>query len=208
MDIDALWRGPGNDEDSTTSVSDAEQRPASAGQLQRASGSLSRRRSHLTRRASLTGFSGKEQPSPGSLKRTTQSRRSSFMPLVSRRSSGEDFKTFAAQAAAEEMAERLAEKPVNRTLVLPTGTSPYSEKAWLEPDIKTIRRDYVANGIIFPKYAEGLKSYYAKDWAQAKQCFEFVLTQRDDGPSRYFLKKMEEHDNQVPRSFIGYSVER
>jgi menaquinone-dependent protoporphyrinogen IX oxidase len=93
-------------------------------------------------------------------------------------------------------------------LILPNGTQQYTDKAWHEPDIKKIRRVYVSNGIIFPKYQEGLKAYYAKDWEHAKKCFEFVLSQRVDGPSLHFLKLMEEHDGKCPRNFNGYTVER
>ena len=93
-------------------------------------------------------------------------------------------------------------------LILPNGTQQYTDKAWHEPDIKKIRRVYVSNGIIFPKYQEGLKAYYAKDWEHAKKCFEFVLSQRVDGPSLHFLKLMEEHDGKCPRNFNGYTIER
>jgi hypothetical protein len=93
-------------------------------------------------------------------------------------------------------------------LILPNGTQQYTDKAWCEPDIKKIRREYVSNGIIFPKYQEGLKAYYAKDWEHAKKCFEFVLSQRPDGPSLHFLKMIEEYDGRCPRNFCGYTVER
>ncbi|KAL7549011.1 hypothetical protein ACHAWF_012278 [Thalassiosira exigua] len=44
-------------------------------------------------------------------------------------------------------------------LVLPTGVCHQcEEKAWLDPDIKAIRKAYVSNGIIFPKFTEGLNA--------------------------------------------------
>ncbi len=101
-------------------------------------------------------------------------------------------------------------KPVEkseRELVLPTGSRKYSDRAWLDPDIRKIRRDFVSNAIIFPKFQEGLNSYFAKDWGNAKKCFELVLTQREDGPSIYYLERMAEHDGVPPRDFIGYSLE-
>ena len=93
-------------------------------------------------------------------------------------------------------------------LVLPTGERHYNDKAWLEPDIRKIRRDFVSNGIIIPKFQEGLNSYFAKDWSNAKKCFELVLTEREDGPSMYFLNRMTEHNGVPPRDFLGYSLEK
>ena len=98
---------------------------------------------------------------------------------------------------------------VSKKLVLPEGVCHYSERAWLDPDIRKIRHSYVSNGIFFPKYEEGLKAYCLKDWTHAKQCFELVLSQREDGPSRHFLRKIAEHNGVPPRNFVhGYTMER
>jgi hypothetical protein len=113
-------------------------------------------------------------------------------------------RTLQTAVTAEEKAAERQEKE----LILPTGPRHYNDRAWLEPDIKKIRRDFVSNGIIFPKFQEGLNSYFAKDWSNAKKCFELVLTQRDDGPSLYFLERMAENDGVPPRNFMGYSVEQ
>lgn len=186
VDIEALWRSPmmTEDDNSTNSNCDAE-------------------------------------PSLSSLKRmSTRARRSSSIiardiPIVTstrslhRRASFTDVQNAASAQAAAVLAaaDELTDKP-SRTLVLPSSVRHYNERAWLEPDIKKIRHAYVANGIIFPKYQEGLKSFYSKDWEHAKKCFEFVLAQRDDGPSRYFLDRIAEHDGVPPRNFIGYTIER
>lgn len=95
-----------------------------------------------------------------------------------------------------------------KRLVLPEGACHYDSRAWLDPDIKKIRHNYVSDGIFFPKYKEGLKSYCSNDWTRAKECFELVLAQRDDGPSRYFLGKIAEHGCVPPGSFVGYTMER
>jgi len=145
-----------------------------------AAGSLKRRQSIIVRRSSMSG---------------TRSSERSARAL------------FAAAAAAAD-AKASLEKPTEKELVLPTGARDYSERAWLEPDIRNIRRDFVSNGIIFPKFQEGLNSYFAKDWSNAKKCFELVLTQREDGPSMYFLEQMAEHNGIPPRDFVGYSLER
>lgn len=92
-----------------------------------------------------------------------------------------------------------------RILKLPTGTKRYSDRVWLEHDMKKIRHRYVANGLFFSKFGEGLRSYYSQDWGHAKSCFDLVLIQvENDGPSRYFLKCMDKHNGVPPRDFIGY----
>ena len=129
-------------------------------------------------------------------------------PTVSRRASYSLPKSFEKSSQAVLAAEAKNVDKSDRELVLPNGLRHYSERAWLEPDIRNIRRDFVSNGIIFPKFQDGLKSYFAKDWSNAKKCFELVLTQREDGPSLYFLELMAEHDGVPPRDFIGYSLEK
>ena len=91
---------------------------------------------------------------------------------------------------------------------LPNSIHHYDQKCWLAPDIKKIRCEYVSSGVIFPKYQEGLKAFYAKNWEHAKNCFELVLSQRGDGPSLYFLKLIAEQGGVPPKKFIGYNVER
>ena len=93
-----------------------------------------------------------------------------------------------------------------KKLVLPRGTRKYSDRCWLEKDIKTIRRDIVSSGVFFPKFDQGLKSYYNKDWEHAKQCFELILSSREDGPTIYFMEQMEKHDFIPPKDFDGYRV--
>ena len=94
-----------------------------------------------------------------------------------------------------------------RELDLPTGPSEYNEKCWLSKDIKRIRRSYVTNGVVFPMFESGLIAFYGSQWDHAKQCFEHVLSQMEDGPSRYYLKKIEENDGVPPPDFIGYGLE-
>ena len=211
MDIDALWRTPAGDDDIHSANSDnqfEQQRWAiSSGNVTGGSSSAKKRSSIRARRASLTSLD-----IPASISKS--SRRLSTIPKEAKSSNDinttrsvrvtpqiNDAMEKALRAAA---AEEKAEKPPT-TLVLPTGVQAYSDRVWLEPDIKKIRRDY-QEGLMFPKYAEGLKSYYAKDWEQAKKCFEFVLTKKDDGPSRYFLRLMAEYDGVPPRNFLPYTI--
>ena len=198
MDIDALWRAPADDDNNSTTNSnnEIEMRRTLGGPGSNVS---SKRSSLQQRRASFTSLAD----IPTSLNRSSR-RGSSFIPN-DKKSSKEMREVMQAAAAA---ADDKVDRPVlSKTLVLPTGVHRYTDRDWLEPDIKKIRRDY-QEGLIFPKFQEGLKSYYAKDWERAKACFEFVLTQREDGPSKYFLGLMAEHGGIPPRNFLGYSVVR
>lgn len=207
MDIEALRRpaaNPNDDDGSTSSVSERIG-PGAAPSLTRRSSTLNNvmQRPTLLRRAS---FTARELPNnnSGSIISRGSIRRSSAAVPNTASTELENSALRAIKAAVTEEGEKSANAP--EELVLPTGVHNYTERSWLEPDIKAIRRDYVANGIIFPKYQEGLKAYYSKDWAQAKQCFDLVVSTRDDGPSRYFLGLMEQHDGVAPRNFIGYGV--
>eukprot|EP00550_Attheya_septentrionalis_P001799 CAMPEP_0198283324 /NCGR_PEP_ID=MMETSP1449-20131203/2958_1 /TAXON_ID=420275 /ORGANISM="Attheya septentrionalis, Strain CCMP2084" /LENGTH=1153 /DNA_ID=CAMNT_0043979907 /DNA_START=204 /DNA_END=3665 /DNA_ORIENTATION=+ len=95
-------------------------------------------------------------------------------------------------------------KPHRRELVLPTGPQMYSQKVWLTDDMRKIRNKY-SDGLFFQNYKSGLNSFYSRDWDHAKQCFESQLNERfEDGPSRYFLEKIQEHNGIPPRNFTGY----
>ena len=198
MDIDALWRTPAADDDnSTTNDSDIDPRLSGATSGV-ASGTM--RKPGLLRRAS---FNLREMPNSLAPNGGSQRRAS----LLGTREAQGTSSSLERAARAALMADENDEKPAKQ-LRLPTDIHHYHEKDWLEADIKKIRHGYVANGVIFPKYKEGMKSYFAKDWERAKKCFEVVLTQRDDGPSKYFLERMAEHDGVPPRNFMGYTIER
>ncbi len=185
MDIDALWKVPPTNEDdgnSTTSNSDAETRKSFKKSVKRRS---SIRRITLNQSSNDFGASSVQKPR-------------------SRRSSSSAASTF---RDIEHILDDI-ETPETRkkVLVLPSGVSKYSDKSWSEPDIKAIRQDLVTKGVLFPKFDDGLKSYIAKDWEHAKKCFETVLSQTDDGPSRYFLQCIEKHGGKPPRDFVGYKI--
>jgi class 3 adenylate cyclase len=95
----------------------------------------------------------------------------------------------------------------SKELILPIGPCEYNDRCWLAPDIKAIRRTYVSNGIAYPMFESGLIAFYGSQWEHAKHCFQTVLAQMDDGPSRYFIKMIDEHDGIPPPDFIGYGVD-
>jgi len=88
-------------------------------------------------------------------------------------------------------------------LVLPRGPAFYNKNAWLSPEMKRMREKYV-QGLFFQNYAKGLKAFYNKDWDTAKQCFQTVLNESDDGPSRHFLKRIKECNGEPPKDFVPY----
>jgi class 3 adenylate cyclase len=90
-------------------------------------------------------------------------------------------------------------------LVLPTGPALYSHNVWQSPDMKRMRDKYV-QGLFFQKFHDGLQAYYSKDWESAKVCFQLVLDNCDDGPSKYFLNQMLVHKGVPPRDFRGYGI--
>jgi len=208
MDIEALWTPSETDDDaSMSSTSDTHYPSQRQSRNTYAGGKATvRRGSSVTRRASsyissdLPGFMASTPP--------TIHRRPSFMPgMLSGKDSGRSEMKSDIERAVEALSQEQSYKPP-KDLVLPNGVQHYDERVWLDSDIKRIRLAYVSSGIIFPKYKEGLAAYFAKDWQHAKQCFEFVLVQRDDGPSRLFLKRIAEHDGIPPRDFIGYTIEQ
>lgn len=90
-------------------------------------------------------------------------------------------------------------------LVLPSGPTLYNANVWLSDDMRKIR-ELFSDGLFFQKFNSGLQSYYARDWEHAKQCFQTILERFDDGPSRYFLKCIEENNGTPPRNFLGYGT--
>lgn len=92
-------------------------------------------------------------------------------------------------------------------LELPTGICEYDENCWFSSDIRRIRRSYVSNMIALPMFESGLIAFYESKWYHARQCFERVLTSTDDGPSKYFLKVINDHDGVPPPGFSEYGIE-
>merc|ERR1712146_400602 len=90
-------------------------------------------------------------------------------------------------------------------LVLPTGPALYSHNVWQSPDMKKIRDRYV-QGLFFQKYNTGLQAYYNKDWSAARSCFQSILENFDDGPSKYFLTQIKQNNGIPPKDFREYGI--
>jgi class 3 adenylate cyclase len=91
-------------------------------------------------------------------------------------------------------------------LVLPTGPAFYNASVWTNDDMRKMRQRYT-DGLFFHNFNAGLQSFYSKDWDHAKQSFITILDRFEDGPSRYFLNKIEKHNGKPPRGFCGYGIE-
>ena len=69
--------------------------------------------------------------------------------------------------------------------------------------MKRMREKYV-QGLFFQKYQTGLQAFYSRDWETAKQCFQIVLDELDDGPSRHFMDQIKKHNDIPPKDFLPY----
>lgn len=90
-------------------------------------------------------------------------------------------------------------------LVLPSGPALYSHNVWQSPDMKRIRDKFV-QGLFFQKFQSGLQAFYNKDWDMAQQCFQTLQDNFDDGPSRYFLDQIKQHNGVPPKNFLEYGL--
>ena len=88
-------------------------------------------------------------------------------------------------------------------LVLPSGPALYSHNVWQTPDMKRIRAKF-NQGLFFQKYNSGLQAFYSKDWQTAQECFQTILDNYDDGPSKYFMKIIKSNNGEPPRDFVAY----
>lgn len=94
---------------------------------------------------------------------------------------------------------------VAQELVLPTGPALYNANVWLSDDMRRIRQLY-SDGLFFQQFNSGFLAYYSKDWKTAAEKFQTVLERFDDGPSRYFLKCINDHNGVPPRNFKPYGI--
>jgi len=88
-------------------------------------------------------------------------------------------------------------------LVLPTGLIPYCINDWKTDDMIKIRSQY-DDGLTFKSFQAGLQSFYNRDWVHAKRMFQSILVRFEDGPSRYYVNIIEDHDGVPPRDFTPY----
>ena len=89
-------------------------------------------------------------------------------------------------------------------LKLPTEPTTYDQSVWRnDRELVAIWKKY-ADGSFYQDFSNGLESYFLPDWKDARQCFQNILEHSEDGPSRYFLNKIEESNGIPPRNFTGY----
>jgi class 3 adenylate cyclase len=92
-------------------------------------------------------------------------------------------------------------------LVLPSGPALYSQNIWQTPDMKRIRDKFV-KGLFFEKFNAGLRAFYKKEWRTAQECFQTILENYDDGPSKYFMGQIKKNKGTPPKDFVGYGIAR
>lgn len=112
----------------------------------------------------------------------------------------------------ESMLEFSSEFPNNNRVALystdlpkPNTTLMYRESLWQNEVIKRMRSKFERSSF-FLTYKKGLAKYYERDWNYARDCFSTILETIDDGPSKYFLKKIDEHNGVPPPDFVGYNT--
>ena len=89
-------------------------------------------------------------------------------------------------------------------LTLPSQPIIYKQSLWNTVEMKQIRKRFVGSNF-FDTFSRGLEAYFTGRWKDARTHFEFTRDRFDDGPSIYFLKKMDETDNVLPRGFKGWN---
>jgi hypothetical protein len=89
-------------------------------------------------------------------------------------------------------------------LTLPSKPIIYKQSLWNTVEMKQIRERFVGSNF-FDTFSRGLEAYFTGRWKDARTHFEFTRDRFDDGPSKYFLKKMDETDNVLPRGFKGWN---
>lgn len=198
MDIDALWRPAPKPAAKTPMTVAADDNVSETGSQNSQKGS----RREILRAPSVTAL----------LKKPALQRRRSVQRIKSGEKkddalSSDEFLT-GDEAAAAAVAARIPDTTEETTfsppeLELPTGPALYNANVWLSEDMRKIRQLY-SDGLFFQQFNSGFLAYYARDWEHAKQCFQTILERFDDGPSKYFLNKIEESNGVPPRDFKGY----
>eukprot|EP00594_Rhizosolenia_setigera_P003692 CAMPEP_0178951726 /NCGR_PEP_ID=MMETSP0789-20121207/7392_1 /TAXON_ID=3005 /ORGANISM="Rhizosolenia setigera, Strain CCMP 1694" /LENGTH=760 /DNA_ID=CAMNT_0020632643 /DNA_START=606 /DNA_END=2888 /DNA_ORIENTATION=+ len=195
MDIDALWAFP------TKSNSGLGESDGSTHGARRPSSSSSMFSKRSSRRSSVIGVVQKAL-------------------LSSSLSTGADNETLDDVSVTpsikginiESMPEFSSEFPNNNRVALystdlpkPNTTLMYRESLWQNDVIKRLRKKFERSSF-FLTYKKGLAKYYERDWNYARDCFSTILETIDDGPSKYFLKKIDEHNGVPPPDFVGYNT--
>lgn len=95
--------------------------------------------------------------------------------------------------------EAVPKQEAQRKLDIPEGNMVYTASIWHFEEIRTIRKRFTPQ--FFQKFNTGYQQYISGKWADAKESFEFMEKHYDDGPSKFFLEKMEESDYKTPINF-------
>lgn len=93
-------------------------------------------------------------------------------------------------------------------LDIPHGFVTYKESDWQTSDMLAMRKKYVDPSFPFYElYSSGLEAFYNANWAKARRDFLTILNRFEDGPSRYFLKKIEANNCCPPTKFHKFNID-
>jgi hypothetical protein len=192
IDVDALWDDAQNDDvdkDSLSESDDSVELTSSKRNISRRSfGSSTRNSSDGTRTGSLSSRGENQNITAAIAAAAVKALRNGPISDNTKATGNRDYDTQDSKKSKK-----------NPELVLPTGPALYSENIWLQADMRRIRRRYTTD--MFSTFNSGLQKYYAKDWNEAKLCFEAILDRFEDGPSNYFLDEMKKYDGVPPPDF-------
>ena len=89
-------------------------------------------------------------------------------------------------------------------LEIPTGFVTYKESDWQTEDMLEMRKKY-ADFPFLKWYSIALEAFYNQNWSLASRHFLMILDRFEDGPSRYFMKKIEANNHVPPKNFRNFN---
>jgi len=96
--------------------------------------------------------------------------------------------------------------PTIDDVILPTSRFLFSLKNDFTTNEMRCMVEKYSDGLFYQTFQTGLNSFYSRDWDRAKQSFESILDRIDDGPSKYYLKRISATNGVPPRCFKHYNT--
>lgn len=112
-------------------------------------------------------------------------------------------------SAEKKEAEDIEEARVAKAKATPTvSLPPYTQQVWTE-DSDVVELRHKINEAFRATWENGIIAYIKGDWAAAKEIFTDTLKQskNKDGPSKFLLDVMKEHDFVAGKDWPGYREE-
>ena len=103
------------------------------------------------------------------------------------------------QSAAQKDNDEELEQEPERKLDIPEGNLVYTASVWHFEEMRIIRKRFTPQ--FFQKFKTAYQQYMSGNWGDAKESFTFMVDYYEDGPSKFFLKKMKEKNYKPPINF-------